>query len=332
MTAIEQLDVTDDAAVAEFYAIQSASLADPYATLWTLPEVLAVMRRTQPYFERLWWSARDDAGRVVGWGAVDLPLAENTTLAEVDGGVAPLDRGKGHGRAILLHVLDVARKAGRRSVIAGTSWAWGEDGNAGRHLLETAGLTLRETDAQRVLDLPVPVDRLDRLAAEAAPHHADYELAGWSGPCPDRWVHQYAVLVALMGDEAPTGDLEVEAHKVDAQRVRDAEVELVAQRRLAFTTIALAKDGTVAGHTQIVVPETDTANAYQWDTLVLREHRGHRLGLALKVHNHRAAATALEPRRLMHTWNSLSNDPMVRVNEALGYRPVRRHGNFQGDL
>lgn len=332
MTIIERLDVYDDEAVAEFHAVQAASVADPYATAWTLPEVVTVMRRPQPYFERSWWVARDGDARAVGWGSVELPIAENTTLAEVDGGVSPPHRRQGHGRAILGHVLDVARTAGRRSALASTHWPWDQDTSAGRHLLETAGLTLRETDAQRALDLPIPPEHLDRLAAEAAPHHAAYELASWSGSCPEQWVHQYAVLMALMGDEAPTGDLEVEAHKVDAQRVRDAEAELVAQRRVSFTTIALTQDGTVAGHTQIVVPETDSASAYQWDTLVLREHRGHRLGLALKVQNHRVAAEALEPRRRMYTWNSTSNDPMVRVNDVLGYRPVRHLGNFQGDL
>lgn len=39
----------------------------------------------------------------------------------------------------------------------------------------------------------------------------------------------------------------------------------------------------MAGHTHLVIPGTDQVNAYQWDTLVLPEHRGHRFGLALKA-------------------------------------------------
>lgn len=332
MSVIEQLDVYDDAAVAEIHAVQAATLSSPYATMWTLPEVLTHMRRAQSYFDRSWWVSRDAGGRAVGWGSMELPLNDNTTLAEIDGGVRPEHRGRGHGRALMSHLLGIAREAGRGTATASTTWDWDEDTNDARRLLESAGMTLRETDVQRVLDLPVPDDRLDQLAREAAPHHGDYELASWSGACPDRWVLEYAALLALMTDEAPQGDLEIEAEKVDVRRVRDAEEELEAQQRTAFTTVALTRDGRVAAHTQIVVPGSDEVNAYQWDTLVLREHRGHRLGLALKVRNHRAVAAVLEPRRLMHTWNSISNDPMVRVNEALGYRAVRRLATFQGPL
>ena len=61
--------------------------------------------------------------------------------------------------------------------------------------------------------------------------------------------------------------------------------------------------------------------AYQQDTLVLREHRGHGLGLALK------AATHAGPRRRVARGCAPSgrgtpttNGPMIAVNEALGYR------------
>ncbi len=101
---------------------------------------------------------------------------------------------------------------------------------------------------------------------------------------------------------------------------------------IGFTQVAIAAGGRLAGHSQLVVPQTDQENAYQWDTLVLPEHRGHRLGLALKVANHQAAADALVPRTLIHTWNSDTNDPMVAVNAALGYRAVRQQAIFQGSI
>src|SRR5690606_6524998 len=95
----------------------------------------------------------------------------------------------------------------------------------------------------------------------------------------------YAHLKGLLSVEAPMGELEFEPEKWDVQRLRDEEDEAAAQGRTLYTTIALAPDGEVAGHTQLAVPSHDPGRAYQWDTLVLRKHRGHRLGLALKVAN-----------------------------------------------
>ena len=64
--------------------------------------------------------------------------------------------------------------------------------------------------------------------------------------------------------------------------------------------------------------------AWQWQTIVLPEHRGHRLGMLVKVANldhlraHEPAVTVI------HTGNADSNAPMLRVNVAMGFVPVRQ--------
>ena len=88
-------------------------------------------------------------------------------------------------------------------------------------------------------------------------------------------------------------------------------------------------------HTQLiidVVPGRDPGKVFQDDTLVLPRHRGHRLGLALKVANLRAVQRAHPDRRVLHTWNAEENGPMVAVNNAMGFRPVERLGEYQRDL
>jgi GNAT superfamily N-acetyltransferase len=329
---IEPVDVYADPAVEEFHAVEVAAATRPYATPHTMHELTVRMRRPQAYRDSRWYVGRDERGRAVGYGTVEMTLVDNTQLAEVDVAVLPEHRRHGYGAAILGHVCDVVRQAGRTSVLCAVRWGMDEDGGPGRRLLERVGLTMREVEIQRVLDLPVDTGRLERIQRDVAARHREYELVGWHGPCPDEWIDQYAVLLGLIIAEAPSGDLEIEVETYDADRVRDDEQELAAQHRVAFTSVAIAPDGTLAGHTQLIVPAGDPVNAFQWDTLVLPGHRGHRLGLALKAANHLAAADALAPRSLVHTWNSASNGPMIAVNAALGYRPVQQVGVFQGPV
>ncbi|MGY2085862.1 GNAT family N-acetyltransferase [Blastococcus sp. SYSU DS0539] len=62
--------------------------------------------------------------------------------------------------------------------------------------------------------------------------------------------------------------------------------------------------------------------AGQGGTLVLREHRGHRLGARLKAAVLRDLAAQLPEVRRISTYNSDGNTPMVAVNEALGFVPA----------
>jgi RimJ/RimL family protein N-acetyltransferase len=68
------------------------------------------------------------------------------------------------------------------------------------------------------------------------------------------------------------------------------------------------------------VPVEQPEHAHQGATLVLREHRGHRLGARVKVAVLRELAATLPQVRRISTYNAESNRPMVAVNEALGFR------------
>ncbi len=42
---------------------------------------------------------------------------------------------------------------------------------------------------------------------------------------------------------------------------------------------------------------------------------------------------ALHPdRTILHTWNAESNGPMIAVNEAMGFLPVRYEGEYYRNL
>ena len=67
----------------------------------------------------------------------------------------------------------------------------------------------------------------------------------------------------------------------------------------------------------------------QWNTLVHPDHRGHRLGLAMKVANLDALQQEYPQAVLAHTWNAKVNAPMLAVNTTMGFRPVEYLGEWQ---
>lgn len=337
---IVRVDPSDTAMLAAWYrAFAAGSEADRECpATWTLPEMTVWLRGGGRAYRWEAYAAVDDAreaakGTVVGAALVTLPLLDNLKLLMFDLAVPPAERRRGVGSALYQRAVAVARAEGRRSLLTEVVEPYqGKGPTDGIGFAEHRGFTLRSRELHRVLDLPVDPATLERLGRDAAGHHADYRLRTWSGPCPEDLVPEYVVLCSRMMSEVPLGDLEYEPERWDVARLRDQEQWQAAQHRTTWTTVAVAPDGALAGYTVIAVPDHDPEVLYQDDTLVLPEHRGHRLGLGLKVTNLRAVAAACPRRRRVHTWNAEGNAPMVAVNDAMGFRPVERIGEWQRDL
>jgi hypothetical protein len=58
-------------------------------------------------------------------------------------------------------------------------------------------------------------------------------------------------------------------------------------------------------------------------------HRGHRLGVLLKTEMNLWLRDAQPQLVSIDTWNAESNDHMIEVNEAMGYRIMGRELEFQ---
>jgi GNAT superfamily N-acetyltransferase len=198
---------------------------------------------------------------------------------------------------------------------------------AGPSFARSHGFTLANTEVHRVLELPLAESLLAELAA-AAPA-TGYELVTWQSHCPDELVDAYAQLQVVFSEELPLGELEWSGEVWDAARIRAREAHVEAQGRRSWVTVAVSPDGSLAGHSELLLPTLDPGNVYQWDTLVVPAHRGHGLGLAMKVRNH-AALQAIHPGpAVAHTWNAEQNDHMNAVNARLGYRPVELNQQWQ---
>ena len=69
-------------------------------------------------------------------------------------------------------------------------------------------------------------------------------------------------------------------------------------------------------------PAGGRTDVSQWGTFVHREHRGRRLGMAIKAANLRAVQDAHPEMRRVVTQNAETNDWMVAINEQMGFEPV----------
>jgi GNAT superfamily N-acetyltransferase len=319
----ERVDPRDAEALDAWYDVYRPALDDdrPYAVAWTREEVRAVLLRESEYSADEIWGVRDDAGNLVGALALRLPLKDNAFAIVPSIAVRKDARRQGYGTALARTVEERAKEFGR-TVVQGQLDVPFEGETAGQAFARANGLEPANIEVHRILELPLDKGFLERLAREAAERHQGYELVSWQDRCPDDLVDAYAALLGIFVTEAPQGDLQKESELWDAARVRWAEERNLAQGRNTWNTVAVALDGALAGHTDLHVGRHDPANAFQWGTLVSPAHRGHRLGLALKVRNYQELQRSHPEPLVVHTWNGEQNTAMNAVNARLGFRPV----------
>lgn len=333
MIRVVPLDPTDDQQLRDFHAAfvpaTTYDRVDPQVPTF---EELRRSYAPDPSHELRQWLAYV-GDQPAGFAGLRLPVFENHEMAYAMVGVVPSLRRRGVGSLLYDQLVSSARAAGRRSLLSFVEARVGEISVApGAAFAAARGFTARNTMLRRQLPLPVPPAKLDALAAKASSLSASYRLLTWVDACPESYVEQYARLKGLLLAEAPTGSVEWEPEKWDSARVRSHEKRLRQLGQTTYTAAALAPSGELAGHTQISLWEGHQGRASQQDTLVLRSHRGHRLGLALKVANLRAVQAACPDLTRISTANAEQNVAMVQVNEDLGFQVTEVLQMWQGPV
>ncbi|MFC7273889.1 GNAT family N-acetyltransferase [Paractinoplanes rhizophilus] len=257
-------------------------------------------------------------GRAVGYLSIELPLLDNLDNANVDLTVLPSWRRRGAGRALLDLAVRRVRELGRKHVIA-PAMSRHPDGALFATAVD-AKPALEEVRSR--LDLgTVDQARHAVLLADAWEHAAGYRLILWTGVAPDEIIDDVAYLDGRLNADAPTGELAWEPEKVDAAKVREGELRAARRGRSSYHAGALHGDRLVAW-TRIAGDATDPAHAWQNITLVDPEHRGHRLGMLVKLAN-LAHVRELRPGlEAIDTLNAATNEHMLRINRALGFRAL----------
>ncbi|MDT0164584.1 GNAT family N-acetyltransferase [Actinotalea sp. AC32] len=293
--------------------------------------------------------AEPGADHVVGMVSVTMPLKGNEHSAWFGVVVHPDHRAGDVGDALLEAAERVALAAGRTTLVVesehGGEPAPGADGvlepptGSGRilaadpaaHLAASHGYALEQAARYSVLELPVDPDHLARLRADAAEHAGhDYRLVSWQSRTPDEWVDALALLETRMSTDAPSGGLDMTEDPWDADRVRTYESDIVAAGH-GYLLVAAehVPSGELAAFTMVEWPLDEPEVVFQEDTLVLREHRGRRLGMLVKADLLQRLRDVRPEARRVHTWNAEENAFMLGINVALGFRPRGVAGEWQ---
>ncbi|TDD28565.1 GNAT family N-acetyltransferase, partial [Actinomadura sp. KC06] len=316
------LDDPTEAQIREWHEVLSAvHAADPAGDPAPDPEQTALrLLGAEPGSRQRRWGAAG-GGRLAGVAALRLPGEPGAGRpAEIDIQVRPELRRRGLGGRLLAAAAEGLRADGRTSVIAqvlaGTPAVPFLERHGFECVLTLRGMLLRLDD--------VPPERVARLLA-AAP--AGYRLVRWRGVVPDEHATALARAKHAMADFA-----EYEGGTPwDAHRVRETE-EVVAKRGDDLYTVAALSGDVVAGFTEVVVPHGDARRAAQYDTAVVPEHRGRRIGIWVKAAMLRWLAEARPEVREIETDNAGDNAHMLAVNEELGFRMERESMEYQAPV
>lgn len=264
-----------------------------------------------------------DGDRLVGVASASAPRHDNLHRSEVSVHVLPHRRREGIGTWLLDEGLLQVRRWGR-TVVATEAFAPVGEESAGWLFARRQGFVVVLEDGMKIADLQETKAGWPALADEAAARHQDYRLVTTWGPLPDEHLEAYCGLNNAFNLLAPTGDSDVEAESWDADRVREGERRGAAVGRHDLCSFAYDVSGRPVGVTELFINETAAHRVFQSGTLVLPEHRGHRLGLGLKVANHRALLERFPAAEWIVTGNADVNIAMSAVNDRLGFRVVER--------
>lgn len=262
-------------------------------------------------------AAVTDDGTVAGALRVLLPVRDNLDVAHLDVAVHPAHRRRGTGTALLAEGVRLARAAGRRALVGEVDEPG--PGTPGRDFARAHGWTLALQETRRDLLLPVDGERLSALETAALAASPGYEVVTWRDRTPEPLLEDRALLGRRMSTDAPAGDVPVGEEDWDAARVREQEAVALARGRTVLSAGAL-RDGRLVAVTDLHVPLAQPDRASQSGTLVLREHRGHRLGTRVEVAVLRELGATLPAVRRISTYDADTDRAMIAVNEALGFR------------
>ena len=262
-------------------------------------------------------------GVPVATGMVNFWMADNLDKVWLYATVLPDHRNRGHGSEILDFVVQRAKEEGRTTLLSGADYPPDADeSHPYRRFLTDRGFSFSLAEVHRVLELPADQELLRRLADEAAPHHREYTVLDFVGLVPEEMRADYCVLVNHIMVDAPSGDIEFEVGATTPETLVQRHEVRKASGRTAYITVAVDRDGVPVAHNVLEVPAHEPGKIFNQDTLVRRDHRGNRLGLAVKIRNLQRVAALHPDRTEVHTWNAASNAPMIAVNDAMGFKPV----------
>ncbi len=306
------------------------------------PATLLPMYRSDPdEIRKIWIIVK--SGEVIGRVGADIPLEEGSRVVFWLVEILEDHHGQGIGSAAYRLVEETARQHGRTIL---QSWATQREAEGPRleaptgfgslpddhvaRFFQKHGYTLEQVERKSVFDPVASSETVERLLQDAEQKASGYRVIQWMAPTPAEYVPGYAWMKSRMSTDAPAAAMEFDEEKWDEARVRRHEERWKAAGiRVQITVAQHIESGELVAFNELAQEAEPTMPSSQWDTLVLKEHRGHKLGQLVK------AAGLISWREIepdapkIITYNAEENRPMLDINEALGFVPASYNGAWK---
>jgi len=288
--------------------------------------VVDYLAETMPGERRISWVAEDDRlaeGESAIFGHVSVLLLGDIGVLEVL--VHPNLRRRGLGQQLVA-------VAARRAYLEGFSSIGVEaiGGTPAIAFYEALGFEQEYVETRSVLTLS-SVD-WNALGTMAAGISTGYRVEFHPGGPPAELLEPYAQ-AKLEGQDDDDSELDLRPSSSDPQRLRDSLDTLHRRGLKPYIVLAIHDEsGAVAGLTEVVVPAQHPERADQYDTIVVREHRGYGIDRAIKARMLFELRAAEPDLREVQTWNAQHNESMLKVNAELGFQSDRDWYEYGADV
>lgn len=318
-----EIDRSNEAELRAWWEVGQAASAERPIRAWPAWEV-SRLALPQPRTDlRLVLTGVQHGDRLVGTGMVVLYLLDNTHVAEINVWVDPENRRRSVGRAVLDDLERVARED-RRTTALSSAFAPLEDESPGSLFAAAMGYAVASAEETKVVNLTTAPAEWSELDREVAAELGKYRIRIFDTVTPDEYVDDFCALLSVFIGETPTGDLDLEDAQWTVERLREGEQRAIKADRTQLVAVAVAPDGHLCGFSDLKVYRADPKHGWVGGTLVLPEHRGHRLGLGMKLMTHRRALEMFPECEYVETGNAGVNAHMNALNDRMGYRVVER--------
>jgi GNAT superfamily N-acetyltransferase len=325
---VRLVDPSNDNELAEWTAVLRASDKDLWPELagFALPDIRAFARHGGRSKRFALLAARGPGGPILGVGMMELTLRDNLGSADITVAVHPAHRRRGVGTAVVEGMAAHGRADGRAvlNAIVDVPLHAAAD-HPSLSFAPKLGFAAMLSGNTRHLSVPIAGARMDELRAEVArARHADaYRVLTFEAPWPASYLQDQCTLFQCMSTDEPHGDQSHEAEVWDAERVHENEALHAARGvRVVVAVAEHIASGRLAACTELLLAPDAPRQAWQMLTVVHPEHRGHRLGLAIKLANIDVLARQAPDVRVIVTGNAAVNAPMIAVNDLMGFEVV----------
>lgn len=318
---IRTIDPHDERALRAWWEVGSAATAERPGKPWPAWEVSrGALSADNPEYDTTLVGAFDGP-HLVGSVLFLAPLNENQHTCSLNVYVIPSRRRGGIGSQVVADAEARAAALGRTTLHSEGYVPPGETGPAELFAL-AQGYSVASREGFKELMLADYRARRDTLVETVGTAADDYSIVTFDTVCPEEHVASFGRLLGTLIAEIPLGELDLEDSQWSPERLRAAERRLVGIGRHVLTALAIAPDGSVAGCSDVRINDADPTHGQVGVTIVDPAHRGHRLGLALKIATHDLVVATYRDCASVDTCNAEVNEHMNAVNEAFGYRSI----------